>query len=410
MTDRPEISRRNLFALAGGSAIGLMLRPNWLHAADHDKAATLMERGFGKFKIKDVQTASIEIEGEYTCNLVKVTTDSGLTGIGEARPKIAISKLVNQFKQMVIGEDPLRVDELTRKMIAASKGSGKNELGTIAGIETALWDLAGKILKKPVYDLLGGKRSEGVPLYYDLSPSDTPKTMDPKLWVEWAHFAKKSGYNSMKIDPNRNGGTVPEWLKILEAMRVAVGPDEMKIGLDFHWHLKFEEAFKFVELAEPLDIWFVEDPMRYKGNEKHYQRLVSEGKIPIMAGEQLLTKKSYEDLLKKEMCDLLEVDGQYIGGLLPLKRIIELGKQHGRKTLVHNMCTPVGTYAQAHASVTTSSCIALESHIADDIILHDGPLLENGLLKLNDRPGFGIELNENYCRKRLAKGSKFFGE
>jgi L-alanine-DL-glutamate epimerase-like enolase superfamily enzyme len=406
MTDELTLSRRNLFALGGAITAGLLARPDSLHAAP-DTAIAHMERELGSVTIRDLSIATINIEGEYPCNLIKVTTDSGLYGLGEARPKTDVSKLAGRYKGLIIGEDPLRVDFLARKMTAANERPMKSDLGVIAGIETALWDLAGKILKTPAYTLLGGRCLEGVPVYYDLSPSDTPRTTDPKPWVEWARHAKESGYQSMKLDVNRNGGNVPQWVKILEEIRADVGP-EMRLGVDFHWKLSPEQAFQFVEMAEPVDLWFVEDPMRYAKNTDHYQRLVSEGKIPILAGEQMLTRKSFHDLIEKRMCTMIEADGQYCGGLLSLKRIAELGELYGMKTLCHNMCTPVGTYAQAHACVTIPSCIALESPIGEQVIQHDGPMVEDGYLVLNDKPGFGIELNEDYCRKHLCSRSTFF--
>ena len=402
-------SRREFLALGcGAAAASLLVYPAVLHAAP-DPAPVPLERELGSVKIRDASSATINIDGEYPCNLIKVTTDSGLYGLGEARPQIAVLKSVDRYKKLIIGEDPLRVDYLARKMTAASRRPAKSDLGVIAGIETALWDLAGKILKTPAYNLMGGRCLEGIPVYYDLSPSDTPKTTDPKPWVEWARHAKESGYQSMKLDVNRNGGSVPQWVKILEEIRADVGPD-MRLGVDFHWKLSPEQAFQFVEMAKPVDLWFVEDPMRYAENIDHYQRLVSEGKIPILAGEQMLTRKSFHDLIKKRMCTMIEADGQYCGGLLQLKRVAELGELYDMKTLCHNMCTPVGTYAQAHACVTIPSCIALESPIGEQVIQHDGPMVEGGCLRLNAKPGFGIELNEDYCRKHLAEGSKFLGE
>jgi L-alanine-DL-glutamate epimerase-like enolase superfamily enzyme len=393
------MNRRNLLMLGGGAVVGSLLGPS---AANADPAKA------GRVKIKDVQSATIM--DEYPCNLIKVTTDSDLYGLGEARPKIQVSRLLNKYKKLITGEDPLRVDYLWRRMMTASDRPKKEEIGVISGIETALWDLAGKILNTPAYTLMGGKCHENVPVYYDLSPIDTPKTTDPKPWVAWARHARKAGFKAMKIDVNRNGGSVPEWVKILEAIRADLGPD-MKIGVDFHWGLDPAQTDKFIERVEPVGLWFVEDPMKY--NQKtlpHYQQLASKGEMPIVGCEQMVTRKGFHSLIEKRMCTIIEPDGQYCGGLSELKRIAELGELYGMKMLCHNMCTPVGTFAQAHACLTIHSCVALESAIAEQVIRHDGPMVEDGHLKLNDKPGFGIELNEDYCRKHLSKGSSFFGE
>jgi len=111
--------------------------------------------GAESIKIRDVQVAVIQ--DEYTCNLVKKTTDAGVHGFGEARvKKLKYIKLIQELKSLIIGENPLRIEYLTRKMMTTSIADANTTSGAISGIETALWDLAGKILNTPTYNLLGG--------------------------------------------------------------------------------------------------------------------------------------------------------------------------------------------------------------------------------------------------------------
>ena len=410
MSYKTKISRRDLFGFGvGAAAAGLLVRYGGLHTVP-DKLAIEAERELGKVKIRDVQSASIA--DEYVCNLIKITTDSGLYGLGEARPKIGVTKHVKTYKELVIGEDPLRVDYLTRKMMAANERPSMTDIGVIAGIETALWDLAGKILNTPAYNLLGGPFRNKIKVYYDLSPADSPKTTEPALWVECARNAKKAGFKAIKFDIYRGGGDVSQWVQILKAVRAEVGPDIL-LGVDFHWRLNYEQTAKFIAMVEPVNLWFVEDPMRYNSNLKHYQRLTAEGKVPIVACEQMLTRRpgepnSFQPLIEKRICNIIEPDAQYCGGLLELKRVADWAELYGMNTLAHNMCTPVGTFALAHACSTIHSFVAMENACADEVIQHDGPLYEDGYLKLNDKPGFGVELNEDYCRRHLNKGSILF--
>jgi L-alanine-DL-glutamate epimerase-like enolase superfamily enzyme len=291
---------------------------------------------------------------------------------------------------LVVGEDPLRVDYLTRKMMAATKDPSRMDIGVIAGIETALWDLAGKILNTPTYNLLGGACRDRIKVYYDLAPADTPKTTEPALWVECAQRARKGGFKAMKIDIYRGGGDVPEWVRILQAIRADLGPD-MLLGVEFHWRLNSEQTDRFIAMTEDLNLWFIEDPMRYDANLAHYQRLTAADRIPIVALEQMLTLKSFHEMLEKRMCTIIEPDAQYCGGLLALKRVADLGELYGMDTLCHNMCSPVGTYAQAHASATIHKFVAMENACADHVIQHEGSLYQDGYLLLNDKPGLGIE-------------------
>jgi L-alanine-DL-glutamate epimerase-like enolase superfamily enzyme len=401
-----NINRRNLLVRGGGAVTAaLMARPGIMHAGS-DGFAAKAESQRGKVRIRDVQSASIA--DEYVCNLIKITTDSGLYGIGEARCKIPVAKQVKAFMELVVGEDPLRVDYLTRKMMAPIKRPTLQDIGVISGIETALWDLAGKILNTPTYNLLGGACRDKIKVYYDLAPADTPKTTEPALWVESARRAKKEGFRAMKMDIYRGGGDVPEWVRILQAIRVDVGPD-MLLGVEFHWRLNSEQTDRFIAMTEDLNLWFIEDPMRYDANLAHYQRLTAAGKIPIVALEQMLTLKSFHEMLEKRMCTIIEPDAQYCGGLLALKRVADLGELYGMDTLCHNMCSPVGTYAQAHACATIQKFVAMENACAVNVIQHEGSLYQDGYLLLNDKPGLGIELNEEYCRKHLSKGTTFFG-
>lgn len=400
------ISRRNLLVRSSGAVTAALLaRPGILHAGSEEVAAKA-EALRGKVRIRDVQSASIA--DEYVCNLIKITTDSGLYGIGEARCKIQVSKQVKAFNELVVGEDPLRVDYLTRKMMAAIKRPTLQDIGVISGIETALWDLAGKILNTPTCNLLGGSCRDRIKVYYDLAPADTPKTTEPALWVESARRAKKEGFRAMKMDIYRGGGDVPEWVRILQAIRADLGPD-MLLGVEFHWCLNSEQTDRFIAMTEDLNLWFIEDPMRYEANLAHYQRVTAVGKIPIVALEQMLTLKGFHEMLEKRMCTIIEPDAQYCGGLLALKRVADLGELYGVDTLCHNMCSPVGTYAQAHACATIHKFVAMENACAIDVIQHEGSLYQDGHLVLNDKPGLGIELNEDYCRKHLSKGSTYFG-
>lgn len=363
-----------------------------------------MEGRIGKVKIRDVQVAAIQ--DEYVCHLVKITTDAGVFGLGEARPKATkVPMLIRKYGKELIGDDPLKIHHLVQKLIKA----GCKDMGVISGIETALWDLAGRLLDTPTYKLLGETHRDKVMVYYDLAPADTPKTTRLEEWVACTLPAVKAGFRALKVDVYRGGGDVPEWIEIMKAIRKAVGAD-IQIGVDFHWRLTPEQTDKFIQGVEPAKLWFIEDPMNYEKHTGHYQRIVREGRIPVVGLEQITKNEEFAEWAKKRICTVVQPDGQYIGGLIELKRAADIGQAHGMKTLCHNMCTPVGTYAQAHACATMKDFVAIENACAVNVIKHNGSLYENGCLVLHDKPGYGIELDEEYCRKHLAKGSTFFGE
>ncbi len=195
----------------------------------------------------------------------------------------------------------------------------------------------------------------------------------------------------------------------MKAIREAVGEDH-QIAVDLHWRLTPEQTDNFINGVEPFKLWFIEDPMNYKNHTAAYQRLSRAGRIPVVGLEQMTNLQSFTAWAQKGICTIAQPDGQYLGGLINLKRAADIGQAYGMKTMCHNVCSPVGTLAQAHACATIRDFTVIENACADDVIQHDGSLYQDGFLVLGDKPGYGIELNEDYCRKHLAHGSTFFDE
>ena len=402
-------------ALTGGAAIvaTLLERPEILRAAP--QAATEL----GRVKIRDVKTATVRIK--YDAHLVKVTTDSGLYGLGEAYNRDGVVSHIHSIKKQIIGQDPLQVDYLWHKMMDAGVGQGSRSgslTGAISGIETALWDLAGKILNVPVYVLLGGKFRDRLLVYHD---TGSPNTTDPRPWVEEAQRSKAYGFKAMKFDLNRFGGEkwnrsvssndMRAWVKILEAIRDELGPD-FPLGVDFHWALNTRDAMRFAQMVEHLNLWFLEDPMPPE-NADAFVRLTAVSTVPIATGENLFTRQTFRPYIEKQACDIVQPDAQKCGGLLEAKRIADWADLYYINMLCHNMCTPVGTIASGHACTAIRSFLGLESDSVElpywqDIIQRDGPVYKDGYLEIPNKPGLGIELNEAVCRKHLAEGSGFF--
>ncbi len=410
------LSRRKLLAAAGGIAAAgcLAERSQILKAAP--QAAT----EFGRVKITDVKTASVKLT-YYAAHLVKVTTDSGLYGLGEAYNRGGVIDHIHRIKRRIIGRDPLQVDVLYQAMSDTGIGEGSRAgslCGAISGIETALWDLAGKVLNVPVYVLLGGKFRDKVLIYHD---TGSPNRQDPKPWVAEAQRSRALGFKAMKFDLNPFRGErwnrslasedMKVWVKILEAIRVELGPD-FPLGVDLHWKYNTREAMRFVQMVEHLNLWFLEDPMPPE-NADAFARLTAASKVPIATGENLYTRQSFRPFIEKQACDIIQPDAQKCGGLLEMKRIADWADLYYLGMLCHNMCSPVGTIASAHACAAIRSFLALESDSVElphwqDIIQHDGPIYRNGYFELPNKPGLGIELNEDVCRKHLAAGSGFF--
>jgi len=374
----------------------------------------------GKVKITGVKTASIQLT-YYPAHLVKVTTDAGIDGIGEAYNRAGVLEHIRDIGRVIIGKDPLQVDVLWHAMMEAGVGMGSRSgslAGAISGIESALLDLTGKILGVPVHVLLGGGFRDRVLIYHDAGAPNVP---DPKPWVEEAKRSKAFGFRAFKFDLNRFGGdawnrAVPlpdlkAWARILDAIRGEIGSD-VPLGVDFHWKSTAPDVLRFARMVEDLDLWFLEDPIPPE-NADAFARLCAECPIPIATGENLFTRQTFRPFIERQACDIIQPDTQKCGGLMELKRIADWADLYEIGMVCHNMCTPVGTIASAHACAAIRSFQALESDSVElpfwqDLIRHDGPIYRDGYLRIPTGPGLGIELDEEICRKHLASGSGFF--
>jgi len=409
------ISRRRFFEAAGITTAGALIsQPRTL------KAIPKAETELDKVKIVDVKSATLNLK-KYNTTLIKVKTSSGLYGLGEAYPKVDVTSHVADIKDQIIGKDPLQVEVLTQRMVEkfVSRGSRHGAYsGAISGVEIALWDLAGKILNVPVYMLLGGAYRDKVLLYHD---SGSPKSTHPKGWVDEANKSLAHGFKAIKLSlPRYQGekwnrkiprGNLIQWTEILETVKANIGEDIL-LGVDLHWKYNTRDALQFTEMIKDLDIWFLEDPLPPQ-NADTFARLTAASKVPILTGENLFTRYGFRPFIEKQACDMIHPDPQKCGGLLETKKIADWADIYNINMLCHNGCSPVGTIASAHMCKSIKSFVALESDSVElpywkDIIKQSELLFKDGNIEVPDKPGLGIELNEDVCREHITKEAGFF--
>jgi L-alanine-DL-glutamate epimerase-like enolase superfamily enzyme len=409
------ISRRRFLGLAGSAAAAMATAPIQIL-----KAAPEAESELGKVKITDIKTTAIKIK-KWKNHLIKVETDSGLYGLGEAYPKAEIVDDIKAIKGKIIGEDPLLVETLYQKLTDSyvSRGSRTGTLaGAISGIESALWDLSGKILNVPTYVLLGGRYRDKMLVYHD---AESPETSDPKAWVDTARFSLDYGFKAIKLSlPRYDGekwnrdlsyGNLKKWVNILEAVREDIGPN-VPLSIDLHWKYNTSDILQFAKMIEHINLWFIEDPIPVE-NADSFARLTAESQVPIATGENLYSREGFRPFIEKQACDLIHPDAQKCGGLLETKRIADWADMYNMNMICHNGSTPVGTTASAHACAAIKSFIALESDAViipywQDIILRDKPFYNDGYIEVSEKPGIGIELNEEVCKAHLGDDRGFF--
>lgn len=333
--------------------------------------------------------------------LVKVHTDAGLTGIGEAsctprwsgEDQVTAAHLIRTYLEpLLIGESPLDVGRLEQKFRLAFAAN----FFTKAAVEMALWDLAGKISGKPVYQLLGGKARESVSTKWSVSG------VEPDKAAEIGRWAAGQGFRAMKVkvglDPDGDVARV-------KAVRAAVGP-MTKLGVDANGGFTPRNAVETIDQLRSEKIYFVEQPLP---PEEMLATAELRGRIglPLVADESIGTLQDARALSAVKAADVFSIYIGKAGGIGPARKIAEFAADVGVKcTLGSNLELGVGSAAMAHFAIATANVVAEEFpcdiigpfFYEDDIVCQSLPIAP-GQARVNDRPGLGVELDEEKVGK-----------
>ena len=375
-------------------------------------------------KITDVKATTLK--GFKQWNYVRIETDEGLSGLGEAHPGSGIADIVKQFKGTLVGKDPLNIEPLYNRMIGSARNRYAMGLSAIGGIEAALWDLKGKILETPVYQLLGGKYRDRIRLYADVGHG---RANNPEGWAQRAREGVEDGYQAIKFDIDNSANELKQdavnrelstaelskMTSLVAAAREAAG-DEIDICIDCHSLFSVHSAIKLAERLESFNLMFLEDPVP-NDNIESMEKVTSSTSIPICTGEFLFRRDGFRDLIQGQACDMLHVDVSGTGGILEAKKIADLADLYYMPFAAHNITSPIGMTAAAHVCAAVRNFIVMELpyHANQvewrwELAISDEPLIQNNVFVLPDKPGLGVELNEEVAREHLAPGYGYFGE
>lgn len=381
----------------------------------------------GKTKIRDVQ--AMVYQGPRTYTLVKVVSDAGLYGIGEAygSPGVGVKEQILALKPELLGKDPLQIDTIWTGLGQRVDGSAHSLLRAASGIEMALWDLAGKTLGVPVSTLLGGRFRDRVRMYDHAAPKDM---LDMGSCREWAQRIKadKAGFMAHKFssprtkegaDPARDRSnrllTTQELIRIRkgwENCREAIGY-EHDLMVHCHWEYDLRTSIQLAEAIEPIKPLWLEDAMPVDYSDS-WKRLVQSSRVPICMGENLSRRQQFKDFIINQACDILHPDLRNSGGFLETKRIADMADSFGLPMATHNTGSIVATLANVQWASSIRDFIAIETVMGkgdwlDDVVVHDGPIFKNGYIEVSTRPGLGFELNPDVVRAHLVPGETWWG-
>lgn len=335
--------------------------------------------------------------------VVKVTTDTGLVGWGEAQVPIApeVPKTIvdSVLTPLVVGEDALAIDVLWHKMYNSLRGRGHRSsfmLDAISAVDIALWDLAGKFYGAPVYQLLGGAFSNPVGVYHSGLPGESP---DEK--VAHALRIKEAGYRALKVFVGRG---VDQDINLLRKIREAVGP-EFELMVDALWSYDVTTAERLGFALDELGVTVIEAPIPVEDVEGH-RHLASRLCAAIAEGETERNRHPFLTLFQRRAIDLVQPD---IGrtGITEGRKILQLAETFNLPASLH---MAIGQFAyiaaSAHMAVATPNLRMLEMNPvmfeAARKICRGTWRLEDGILYVPDDPGLGIDLDEHALQGMIA--------
>lgn len=411
-------------------------------------------------RITRLTTAVIEANFDWT--LIKLETDEGATGYGEAYFGPGLSAVIREYAPLIEGEDPTSIDVMVRKMKAASVHVWPG-LAThaVCGIEAALLDAIGKRYRLPLWQILGGKYRDRVSVYVDchageslesITPLLVPRTpswqpgearraeggpnvkhrwdqpgeqhLTPEAYARRAAQMAARGFAILKFDIdvpmpfpsdqfNRDlsPAEVDYAASLVAAVRQAVGQG-IGVAIDCHWNYGVSAAVELARALEPYRLLWLEDPVPPENLEALAQ-VQRATRLPVATGENHYHRIDFERLIREAGLRLLAPDVQKIG-LWEGRKLADLADMHYVNLAFHNVSGPIGTMAGVHLSAAVPNFVALEWHAADvpffDALVRgfDGPLIENGSIRVPDSPGLGVELDEDVAWRYRKPGERFF--
>jgi len=336
---------------------------------------------------------------------VRLTTDTGLTGVGEASlewQEQTVQTLIHELLEdrYVIGSSPFDIEDGITRMVRDQYQGGSTVMTAISGVEIAMWDLVGKDCGKPVYQLLGGRCHDRLPAYANgwYGGVQTPD--------EYANRAKdvvSRGYTALKLDPfgvawkQLSRRQLQHAVSLVEAVRYAVG-DDVQIMIEGHGRFNVETAIEVARALEPSNPTWFEEPVGSE-NVDLLREVKSHVNVRIAAGERLYTVPDFHRLASLRAADVIQMDVAHCGGILTSKKIAAIASATDLMVSPHCSIGPIALAATLHFDLSTPNFMIQEAFGEFDApwrnaLVREWNPIRQGFFHLSDAPGLGLDLDE----------------
>ena len=344
--------------------------------------------------------------GNRSRGLVKVETDEGLYGWGEAYsmgPDKSVEPIADYIFEMIKGEDPRRIEYIMLKLFQQFRfPPGGTGLAVMSAVDHALWDISGKAAGLPVYMLLGGTVRDRIRVYHGVGGNaEAFAERAHALHEAWGFTAFKTSPYQVDIESERWGRVCSAAAKFFEDVRAGT-PDEWEFAFDPHARI-FEpvRALQLANALAPCDPYFYEEPLRPE-HLPAWSRLRDQMQVPLATGESLYTRFEFLELMAAQGTDIIQPDVCVCGGLLEMRKIAAIAEAHYVTMAPHNPMGPLATAVNVHFAAATPNFKILEYVLPVDTewerCIIDPYLPDDGYLQLRDAPGLGIDVDEEVVK------------
>ena len=375
--------------------------------------AALAQSAPTKATVSALEVFPVKVNRRGNWVIVRLQTSAGVSGIGDASQSgddKQMLQFLSRFFDLLKGRSIYDIEHLRAIGMPEAARSGLPAAVAMSALEQCLWDIRGKILDLPVYELLGGRIQPRIRLYANINRSTDPRT--PDGFAAMAGRAIGAGFDAVKLAPFdemprdlSNARQIEDFtargIACAQAVRHVIGPNR-DLLVDAHSHFDVPRGIGLVERMEPLHLFWLEEvtPARPVENLAAVRRAA---RMRTAGGETILGVRGFYPYIRGEAVDVVMPDPKYCGGLFELKKIAALAEGAGLQVSPHGPASPVGTTAAAQVSATLPNFLILEFSYGEvpwRAELIDPPeQIVAGALSLTNRPGLGITLNEGMARK-----------
>jgi L-alanine-DL-glutamate epimerase-like enolase superfamily enzyme len=391
--------------------------------------------------VKITEVSLVVVAANFDWNLVRIATDEGLYGWGEAFFAPGLDSAVREIGTYLIGRNPLQVEPLVHDLWQRLTASGPSGVVShvVSALETALWDILGRYSRLPLWQLWGGALRRDIPVYVDCHAGDALESLDallqprqlpwqrsrsqwqpivgqqttaagvytPEAYAGQARRMVEHGYHFLKFDldvptpfnsvheKRLNARQIDYLVSLMAAVREAVGP-QIEIAADCHWKFLPDDAVVLARELEPLRLAWLEDPVSPDSIDG-LAYVQSRTTLPILTGENYYGVQPFWTIMSHGAARLIGPDFHKCGGLSIARLIGQLADLCQIPIVPHNIASPLGTMAAAHVCGTLTNFWVLEWHGESvpfwNAMLTSGPIIKEGRIRLGDSPGLGVEPN-----------------